>query len=219
MAQLKDSKVDGRLEITGDLETAGEIIIKNASSRISHVDIESGDTDELISVNKYGDLLVGYDGYNKRSYNTHICGNDIKHFISADGEGVSYRPYYRAGDSIEFIVKTCGFVTASGTAVAFTIPISKPVIGTPTAVVHDSTGFILRQDGNYTHGSDGGSNPPKYVKAKSYYIEPNYNGGFVVTASFDEDTGTGSVTNNSHIGVVWEGTITLENRISKPITN
>ena len=202
MAQLRSSTVDGNLEVIGN------ITLKTNNESIKGVHPETGDAMNLVQMSNYGHTLIGYDGYTNKNGNSHICGNDVVNYVASAGD-IAYRPYYRAGDKIDFIVKTSGFVTASGTAVAFTIPITKPVIGEPTATASSTNGFILRQDGNYTHGSDGGSSPVKYAKPTKYFIEPNYNGGFVVTATFDANSGAGSVTNNSHIGVVWEGTITL----------
>ena len=198
MAQLKDSIIDGNLEVVGN------ITLKTINRGIQGIHPETSKETRLVNINSYGDTLVGYDGYVNQNGNSHICGNDIVNYVASAGN-IAYRPYYKAGDSIDFVVKTCGFVTASGKAVAFTIPISKPVIGSPTATVSIDNGFILRQDGNYTHGSDGATGT--YVKPSSYFIEDNYNGGFVITATFGGDTG--SVVNNSHIGIAWSGTIKL----------
>lgn len=198
MAQLRSSMVDGDLSVTGN------IVLKTNNDAIQGIHPDAGEVMNLIQMSNYGDTLVGYDGYANQNSDSHICGNDIHNFVASAGN-INYRPYYRVGDSIDFVVKTSGFITASGTAVAFTIPVSKPIIGNPTATVTKDNGFILRQDGNYTHGSDGAAGT--YVKATSFSIEENYNGGLVVTAIFDMDTG--SVVNNSHIGVAWTGTITL----------
>lgn len=202
MAQLRDSIINGNLEVTGD------IVLKTNNNALQGIHPDAGKVMNLVQMSNHGDTLIGYDGFTNKNSNAHICGNDIHNFVASAGD-VNYRPYYRAGDSIDFVVKTSGFVTASGEAVAFTIPISKPVIGNPTATAISNNGFILRQNGSYTHGSDGGVNPPKYVQPKSYFIEDNYNGGFVVTASFEGNANAGSVENNSHIGITWTGTITL----------
>lgn len=203
MAKLKGST------ISGDLSVDGDIILNINNNAIQGIHPTTGNKMNLIQMSNYGDTLVGYDGYNKRDGNSHICGNDVMHYVASAGD-VAYRPYYRAGDSIDFVVKTSGFVTASGTAVAFTIPITKPVIGNPTAEVTSTSTFILRQNGSYTHGSDGSSSPNVNAKPKSYSIEQNYNSGIVVTAVFDSASGAGSVENNSHIGVAWSGKITLK---------
>lgn len=191
MAQLKSTTIDG------DLKVSGNIVLNTINNGVQC------NGNKMIQMSADGHTLIGYDGYVDKIGNTHICGKDIKHFVSS--VDTNYIPYYKAGDTIDFHIKTSGFITASGRAVAFTIPITKPVIGSPSAVVTVDNGFILRQDGNYTHGSNG--SPETYVKATSFSIENNYNCGFVVTATFDVNTG--SVVNNSHIGIVWKGRITL----------
>ena len=161
MAQLKDSVINGNLDITGN------IFLKTT---------------------------------NKSIYGIH----PVFHYVASAGNS-NFRPYYRAGDVINFNVRTSGYVTSGGKNVLFTIPITKPVIGAPTAIASSDNGFILRQDG-YTHGSDGASSPITYVQPTSYSIDSNYNCGFVVTAYFDNNT---NVVNNSPIGVFWNGKITL----------
>lgn len=214
MAQLRDSTIDGSLSISDNLEVGGKldvidnITLSTVDRGICGINPSNGDTERMIQMSSNGDTLIGYDGYKNKSGNSHVCGKDIKHFISSIGD-INYRPYYRSGDTIDIIVKTSGFVTASGTAVAFTIPLTMPVIGSPTAEVTSTTTFILRQNGDYTHGSDGASTPNVSATPKSYSIELNYNSGFVVTAVFDSSSGAGSVENNSHIGIVWSGKIKL----------
>lgn len=203
MAQLKDTVIDGGLSITGNVKLSTN---DNALQGVT----TDGKVVKLVQMSGNNDALLGYGGYLNKSGNSHICGNDIKHFVAAAGDDISYRPYYRVGDTIDIVIKTSGFVTASGTAVAFTIPLTKPVIGNPTAEVTNTTTFVLRQNGNYTHGSDGGVSPVVNAKPKSYSIEQNYNSGIVVTAVFDSGSGAGSVENNSHIGVAWSGKITLK---------
>lgn len=194
MAQLRDSTIDGNLDVTGN------ITLKNNENGIQSVHPETGEIADMLHMSIYGNTVVGYDGYMNKNGNTHIYGNDIAHYVaSAD---MNYRPYYRAGDAIDFRVRTSGYITNSGKMLVFTIPITKPVIGVPTAIATSSNGFVLRQDGKYTHGSAAST----YAKPTSYSVESNYNGGFVVTANFDVAT---DVTNNSPIGVYWDGTITL----------
>ena len=203
MAQLKDTVINGSLRITEN------VVLSTNDNALQGVTTD-GKVVKLVQMSGNNDTLLGYGGYVNKSGNSHICGNDIKHFVANAGDDVAYIPYYRAGDTIDIIVKTSGFVTASGTAVAFTIPLTKPVIGNPTAEVTNTTTFILRQNGNYTHSSDGASTPNVNAKPKSYSIEPNYNCGIVVTAVFDSSSGAGDVKNNSHIGVAWSGKITLK---------
>lgn len=197
MAQLRDSTIDGNLEVTGN------IILKNNNNGIQSVHPETGEINSLIYMSTYGNTVVGYDGYENKNGNTHIYGNDLYNYVaSADA---NYRPYYKAGDAISFEFKGSGYVTNSGKNVNFMIPITKPVIGTPTATATSNKGFILLQNG-YTHGSNGASNPVVYAKPTSYAVSKNYNSGFIVTAYFDVTT---NVANNNPIGVCWDGTITL----------
>lgn len=203
MAQLKDTVIDGSLSITEN------VVLSTNDNALQGVTTD-GKVMKLVQMSGNNDTLLGYSGYLNKSGNSHICGNDIKHFVAAAGDDFSYRPYYRVGDTIDIVVKTSGFVTASGAAVAFTIPLTKPIIGNPTAEVVSTSTFILRQNGDYTHGSDGGATPNVNAKPNSYSIESNYNSGIVVTAVFDSGSGAGSVENNSHIGVAWSGKITLK---------
>ena len=197
MAQLKDSTIDGNLEITGD------VILKTNRKSIRGVHPETGDTVSMLSMNSYGNTLLGYGGYYNKNGGTIIYGNDIAHYVaSADAD---FRPYYRAGDVINFTgnaaVRTSGYVTNSGKNVVFTIPVSKPVIGSPSITAASGQGFVLRQDGNYTHGSAAST----FVKPTSYSVVLN-SSGFVVTAVFDVTT---NVVNNDATGIYWDGTITL----------
>jgi hypothetical protein len=197
MAQLKDSVIDGNLEITSD------IIFKTNTKGIRSIDAETGEALSMLDMSTYGNTVLGYGGYTNKSGNSHIYGNDIAHYVaSADA---NYRPYYRAGDTIEFTgnasVRTAGYITNAGKNVVFTIPVPKPVIGSPSATITGGQGLVLRQDGNYTHGSGAST----FVKPTSYSVILN-NSGFVVTAVFDVTT---NVVNNDATGIYWDGVITL----------
>lgn len=197
MAQLRDSTIDGNLEVTGD------IVLKTNDKCISGIHPDTGEVLSMLHMSEYGNTVLGYDGYTNKNGNSHIYGNDIYNYVaSADA---NYRPYYRAGDIINFEVRTAGYVTSGGKNVIFTVPITKPVIGVPSATATSDNGFILLQNG-YTHGSNGAGSPVVYVKPTSYSVRRNYNSGFVVTAYFDVAT---DVTNNSPIGIYWDGIITL----------
>ena len=195
MAQLRDSVIDGSLEVTGD------IILKTNNNGVHSIHPETGEVTSMIHMSNYGNTVVGYDGYVNENGNSHIYGNDISHYVASAGK-VEYRPYYRAGDVIDFTVRAAGYVTNSGKNVVFTIPITKPVIGAPTATATSGSGFVLRQNNAYTHGSAAST----FVKPISYTVDSNYNSGFIVTAVFDVTT---NVINNNPIGIYWDGTITL----------
>lgn len=195
MAQLRDSTVDGNLEVTGN------IILKSNDKGVQGVHPDTGEVTTILDVSQYGNTIVGYSGYSNENGNTHIYGNDVVNYVASAGK-VNYRPYYRAGDVIDFAVRASGYVTNGGKNVVFTIPITKPVIGAPSAIATSGSGFVLRQNNTYTHGSAAST----FVKPVSYTVDSNYNSGFIVTAVFDVTT---NVVNNNSIGIYWDGTITL----------
>lgn len=199
MAQLKDSTIDGNLQVTRN------IILNTADNGVQGIHPDTGEASRLIYMSQYGNTVIGYDGFISQNGNTNIYGKDITIHVASAGDS-SFRPYYRAGDVLNFTgdshaVRTSGYVTNAGKNIVFTIPVSKPVIGSPSIRVDSSKGFVLRQDGNYTHGSTAST----FVKPTSYSVVLN-NSGFVVTAIFDVTT---NVTNNDSIGIYWDGTITL----------
>lgn len=199
MAQLRDSLVDGNLEITGDM------ILKSSNEGIQGVHPETNEVSRMLHMGQYGNTIIGYDGYVNKNGNSYIYGNDIAHYVAS--ANANYRPYYRAGDVLNFnnnnkYIRTAGYVTNAMRNVVFTIPLSKPIIGSPTAQVTESEGLVLRQNNSYTHGSTAST----YTKPTSYDVLVNPDVGLVVTAYFDDTT---NATNNSPIGVFWNGTITL----------
>lgn len=199
MAQLRDSLIDGNLEVTGD------IILKTNNNSVQGIHPETGVASEMLRMSGNGNTIIGGGGYENHNGNTHIYGEDVVNYVGSAGD-VGFRPYYRAGDVIDFKVATSGYVTNSGKSVIFTIPITKPVIGSPNATVSSDNGFIFRQNGKYTHGCNGASSPTVYVKPTSYHVDSNFNSGFIITAIFDITT---DVTNNSTIGITWDGKVTL----------
>lgn len=198
MAQLRDSVIDGNLEVTGD------IVLKTVNEGVQGVHPETGETHRLVYMSEYGNTVVGYDGYVNENGNSHIYGNDVYHYIASAGK-VNYRPYYRAGDTIDFTgnkaVRTAGYLTNSNQNVVFTICLPKPIIGSPTVTVVSGQGFVLRQGNSYTHGSAAST----FVTPTSYSAVLNPS-GIVVTAVFDVTTNS---TNNDSIGIYWDGTVTL----------
>lgn len=199
MAQLRDSTIDGNLDVVGN------IILKTNSNSIKGVHPDTGEVSRMVHMSEYGNTIIGYDGYANQNGNTHIYGKDVVNYVaSAD---TNFRPYYRAGDVLEFntnpaYIRTSGYVTNAMKDVVFTIPLSKPIIGSPTAQVSESEGLILRQNNSYTHGSAAST----YAKPTGYDVFVNPHVGLVVTAHFDVMT---NAINNNPVGVYWNGTITL----------
>ena len=200
MAQLKDSTIDGNLEVTGD------IILKTTRKSVRGVHPETNEVSTMVHMDTDGATSLGYGGYLNANANSRIYGNDIEHYV-ASADNINYRPYFRAGDIIKFntgntYVRTSGYVTNAMKNVVFTIPLSKPIIGSPTAQVSESEGLIMRQNGNYTHGSSAST----YAKPTGYDVFINPNVGLIVTAYFDVTT---NAINNNPVGIYWSGTITL----------
>ena len=82
-----------------------------------------------------------------------IYGRAINYYVGT--ANASFKPYYEAGDTIEINGwYGAGYVTNGGNDVAFSLPLSKPVIGNPTATIDwTSGGLVIRQGGSYKFGS------------------------------------------------------------------
>lgn len=162
-------------------------------------------TEELTEVftpqNSSGNTVIGYGNYEKKQGYTNIYGNDIQ-IASAEADGYC-RPYYRKGDIIPITFRGSGFVTTGSSYVGFTIPISKPIIGKPVVTARSVNGFVLRQNGKYTHGSAGG--PVVWVTPSKYEVD--FDSGYItIGATFSNTT---NATNNDSIGIYWIGEIVL----------
>lgn len=163
-----------------------------ANDRIGYIPVFEG-------VSSSGNTVINYGGYLNKCGSTNIYGTDIL-LYSANAGDSGYRPYFRAGDVITAnLIHTAGFVSTSGTKVYFTIPLTRYVLGDPTVTFTSTTGFIIRQNGKYTHGSDSNI----YVKPKSVEVALN-NFGLRVNAVFSKTT---NAVNNAPCGIVWNGNI------------
>lgn len=152
--------------------------------------------------NANGNLVLGYDNYENADGLTNIYAYDINFGISNIANPGSYRPYRRRGDTMTLTLRTAGYVTNGSKDVVFWIPISMPVIGSPTVTLTSGNGFILRQGNKYTHGSTA----TVYVTPSSYEAALAMMNGIYVKAVFENIT---NVTNNDTIGIYWNGTITF----------
>jgi len=152
--------------------------------------------------NANGNTVIGYDNYDSQSGTTNIYGLDILHGVSNIASPGTYRPYRRRGDTLTLMIKTAGYVTNSGKDVTFIVPLSMPIIGSPTVTVTSNNGFVLRQGEKYTHGSSASV----YVTPDSYEVSYSMYVGVTVTAKFSDTT---NVINNNAIGILWNGTITF----------
>lgn len=131
-----------------------------------------------------------------------ILGSDLV-FRSTKAGTSTYRPYYRKGDVIQFSGHTAGYVSNSATRVYFTIPISKPIIGSPTLSGSSVNGFKIRQSGSYTHGSTSDS----YVIPSSYTLALIGDGAAIrAYATFSDTT---NAKNNYPCGIQVSMNITM----------
>lgn len=111
-----------------------------------------GEAYNAFELSASNNMAYGYGSYEYGANRTHIYGNDIRMFVK-QANGTNYQPYYRAGNSVAVNWNGAGYVTNSGKDIYFTIPLAKPVIGSPTVTAASTDGFIFRQATNYTHGS------------------------------------------------------------------
>ena len=171
------------------------------------------DVEAFMPINANGNTIIGYGNYSYGVGDTNIYGHDINITISNVTNGVnnsskSFRPYFRKGDQITITIDTAGYVTDGGQSIYFTIPLSKPIIGSPTITITSGNGLRLRQNG-YTHGSgsDTWVHPSKYSNSTGSEKSAYYTAyGIRVIAMMGSTT---NVTNNGPIGIRWHGTITF----------
>ena len=158
---------------------------------------------EAINIqNANGNLVLGYDNYENANGLTNIYGYDINFGVSNIANPGTYRPYRRRGDTLSLTLRTAGYVTNSGKDVSFWIPMSMPIVGSPTVTIASLNGFVLRQGNAYTHGSSAST----YVTPTSYEAAITMFNGIYVKAVFSSTT---NVTNNDALGIYWNGTVTF----------
>lgn len=178
-------------------------IVLDSPKAITAKNVSDGTYHEAFQAqNENGNTILGYGNYHAKQGNTNIYGNNIIFGVADLGKPGTYKPYYSRGDVIDITFRTAGYVTNSGRDVAFWIPLSKPVIGTPAVSATSIGGFVLRQGSKYTHGSSAS------VGAKPTTLDAyiTYGTGIYMKAVFSS---TANVTNNDAIGIYWDGKITL----------
>lgn len=152
--------------------------------------------------NANGNTVIGYGNYDRGAGSTNIYGYDVLFGISNQATPGTYKPYLRRGDSITVTFRGAGYVTNAKKDVSFWLPLTAPVIGSPTITAASGNGFIFRQGDKYTHGSSASA----YVTPTSYEVVNYYRCGLYIKAVFSDVT---NVTNNDAIGIYWHGTITF----------
>lgn len=205
---LGDATVDGTLYANGNINANRDIGLagnmwcsQNGGSAFFVTCKDNVQRNMLQLVNVNNDTVLGWGQYADKYGGTFICGCDIVFNVSSGASDASYRPYYRRGDTIDVYLHTSGYATTGGKDILFLVPLSKPIIGSPTVSVSSINGLVLRQNNSYPHNSS------NYCKPASYRVtDVTHDFGFNVRASFDNNTG---VTNNSPIGIVANIRITF----------
>ncbi len=144
----------------------------------------------------YDDANGRWMVYSTSSGNTYLTGEVV--YITAYGVNSSgIKLYYSAGDTAACTFwHGAGFITNANKQVCFTIPFSKPIVGSPTVTM---TGGLKVRQGGYFFGCDSST----YVAPNSWSITARTD-YITVTANYDADSST---TNNAPCGVAWSGTI------------
>ena len=192
---------NGNLNANRDIGVGGNMWF-NQNNGILFVTRNDGVQLEAINTcDGENNLSFGWTNYNEQRGDTYVGGKDVYFRVSGGASKVGYRPYYRRGDTIDVYLHTSGYATTGGKDILFLVPLSKPIIDSPTVSVSSINGLVLRQNNSYPHNSS------NYCKPASYRVtDVTHAFGFNVRASFDNNTG---VTNNSPIGIVANIRITF----------
>ncbi len=138
----------------------------------------------------------GWMIYADSSNYTNLRGPKIR-FIATDVSTSPFNLYYEAGYTADTkFWQGAGFITNANKQVCFTIPLAKPIIGSPTITV---TGGLKVRQGGYFFGCDAST----YVEPSSWSVTNRYD-SITVSANYDADSST---TNNAACGIAWSGTI------------
>lgn len=201
-----DPSGSGTMDFDGNINIySGDVTISGVNNGVYCIHPDTEIPSSMVHMNPNGATVIGHGGYENENGDSFICGNDLEHHIAS--AKVRYRPYYRVGDVIDIHVRTSGYTTNLGHEVSFTIPLTKPIIGEPILEITSEKGFILRQDGKYTHGSySSASEASTYVQPYKYIVDNNFNTGIIVSAMFEDIT---NVINNDSIGIYFDGQIIL----------
>lgn len=186
---------------TGNICSNGNNFIFNTKQGIYGINPNDGELYEAFCPqNINGNVVIGWDNYDNKNGSTNIYGYDILHGVSNIASPGTYRPYFRKGDTVAVVLHTAGFVTNSLKEIHFTVPLTKPIVGSPTVTVTSNDGFIIRQNNSYTHGSSASA----YVTPTKYTAYAYHGVGVRICATFDTTT---NAVNNSPCGIMWRGNV------------
>lgn len=147
--RANDIFTSGRLSVNED-------IYIETNNRALHGMTTNGASRRIIVLNASNNCVINYDSYVANDGNANIYGSDVN-IYSAKAGSVGYKPYYRAGDSVEITVNETGFISSESDNIYFAIPLEKPVLGNPTITITSTSGLRVRQGSKYVYGSSSSS--------------------------------------------------------------
>ncbi|MFQ9108494.1 MAG: DUF859 family phage minor structural protein, partial [Coprococcus sp.] len=174
-----DLQVNGNINANRDIGLGGNMwCSQNGGSSFFVTCKDNVQRNMLQLVNVNNDTVLGWGQYADKYGSTFICGHDITFGVSSGASDASYHPYYHRGDTIDVYLHTSGYATTGGKDILFLVPLSKPIIGSPTVSVSSINGLVLRQNNSYPHNSS------DYCKPASYRVtDVTHAFGFNVRAS------------------------------------
>lgn len=124
-----------------------------------------------------------------------LTGKNLFYIDNSLATANKCRPWYKKPDSFFMEWYGGGFITNSGKDVYFTIPLTRPVLGNPSAVISSDSGIKIRSaSGGYLYGSGAST----FVKPTSYSGAITGSGYIKVVATMPTDE---TAANNAACGI------------------
>lgn len=102
-------------------------------------------------IRKEENLVVFEDTTSEEDADLRIDAKSLRFYIKSIT--AMYKPYYEFGDSIAINWHGTGYISDAGINVYFSVPIAKPVIGSPNVTVTSIDGITIHQNGIATSHS------------------------------------------------------------------
>lgn len=183
-------KAYGNINANKDIGLAGSMWTTN-QSKIYSTNVDGKQKVVMVLCDSDNDLSIGYGSWINKDGDTYLRGRDVYLGASSTVSYVTYRPYYRRGDSIDVRMGTAGYVTSGTKEFYFTIPLGKPVVGNPTVSVSSINGLMMRQNSKYIIKAD-------WVQPDRYSAYVRDNNAIGVIAFWNSET---NAANNSPVGI------------------
>lgn len=198
---------DGTLTVKGESTFNALVTNKVAKDNYAYYAADNTTRTVYLGVSEGNNAGI-YDATNSKwiiksdiSRNVTLTGKVVNIEVSETPKPTAFKPYLCKSNQQGFEIATAGYVTGGGTNICFFVPCSRYVAGDTTPSAYSVNGFIIRQSGKYTHGS----NSTTYVKPSSYSVSLTP-GGFNITAMMSSTT---NAINNAPCGIRWSGVVSL----------